>query len=559
MANRTLQTRIKNKSDSSSNWTNSTFTSVKGELYVYESSTLPKLKVGDGVNKVKDLPFVDNTEADKAPAIKLAIPSQLSVLKYNGSSQAANVNYNEVTMDVGGEKSGNIPNTYVLSVTPKSGYIWENGTSTTKYISWKIDLGDSDVKLVNNITSVNLTSVVSQAIQVELTNASGVTVSSSNTNCVTATYSSSLQAIILTPGSTTGTATITITTTPNTYYNSKSITLSVTNNVAISNTFGDNDWATIKAVVQAGQATNYSGWTVGATKMIRLSSNTYYSSESKFKTIDGNFNVFIVDLSPSEITFQCFKSISGRCILALNDARYDQVISYSLGRFEDEYSNNFALSDDVALVYQTEESVGTWENILHRTLEESRGGCQPLISSFPSDLVNVMSYYAYDNYVIEEHRYGEYLNGSGLEGYIPTFQAGVATAPLTTLARLALPAAEEILGSFWYETSTDADNPQVCNTYDGAQFAYYKNGNPTLTVRHDRSSTSDTGVKMWLRNIRYVYFTQNQNYDDSFHLCGLAYDSTYFSIKDEPNSHVVFRPSANTSLAISPIFKICAE
>ena len=62
MATSTLKTRIKHKIGTAAEWqtaaTNSQFKPLDGELIIYESTTTPMLKVGDGTSLVTALPFV---------------------------------------------------------------------------------------------------------------------------------------------------------------------------------------------------------------------------------------------------------------------------------------------------------------------------------------------------------------------------------------------------------------------------------------------------------------------------------------------------------------------
>ena len=60
MSTTKIKTRIQNKHDITANWSQATFTSLPGEFYVYDDYSPPKLKIGDGVHAVKDLPFEDN-------------------------------------------------------------------------------------------------------------------------------------------------------------------------------------------------------------------------------------------------------------------------------------------------------------------------------------------------------------------------------------------------------------------------------------------------------------------------------------------------------------------
>ena len=82
MANKTFQTRVQSKIDTSENWSKATnFVPLKGEICIY--SDLHRMKVGDGTTKINDLDFFETvassttlgsikadakTEADTVPA-----------------------------------------------------------------------------------------------------------------------------------------------------------------------------------------------------------------------------------------------------------------------------------------------------------------------------------------------------------------------------------------------------------------------------------------------------------------------------------------------------------
>lgn len=59
-----LNTRIKQKHDTAENWSKATnFIPQNGELIVYDaddSNPSPRFKVGNGIDKVNDLPFSDD-------------------------------------------------------------------------------------------------------------------------------------------------------------------------------------------------------------------------------------------------------------------------------------------------------------------------------------------------------------------------------------------------------------------------------------------------------------------------------------------------------------------
>lgn len=67
MAVKTMQTRIQQKSDTEQNWNNSNLVPLSGELIIYlpdENHTASRLKIGDGITVVTNLPFVDASVID---------------------------------------------------------------------------------------------------------------------------------------------------------------------------------------------------------------------------------------------------------------------------------------------------------------------------------------------------------------------------------------------------------------------------------------------------------------------------------------------------------------
>lgn len=66
MSPKTIQTRIASKSDTTQNWEkNPNFVPFLGEICIYTNRftnnniSIPGVKIGDGINYIKDLPFID--------------------------------------------------------------------------------------------------------------------------------------------------------------------------------------------------------------------------------------------------------------------------------------------------------------------------------------------------------------------------------------------------------------------------------------------------------------------------------------------------------------------
>lgn len=88
---------------------------------------------------------------------KLSVPSQSGTLTYNGSSQSPTWNnYNDLQLRITGVIASIDAGTYTVGFTPKDGYSWTDGTTSTKNVDWVIN------KASNNFT-VSPTSVTIQA------------------------------------------------------------------------------------------------------------------------------------------------------------------------------------------------------------------------------------------------------------------------------------------------------------------------------------------------------------------------------------------------------------
>lgn len=85
MANKTLNTRIQHKTDTTENWLKAeSFSPLKGELIIYQDSDNTQAKIGDGVTNVNQLPFLFN------------IPNLLQRI-VDLETKLANLTYNEDT------------------------------------------------------------------------------------------------------------------------------------------------------------------------------------------------------------------------------------------------------------------------------------------------------------------------------------------------------------------------------------------------------------------------------------------------------------------------------
>jgi hypothetical protein len=94
MAVKTMQTRIQQKTDIEANWNQSDLVPFAGELIVYAPDSehaASRLKIGDGVTIVKNLPFVNVDAADLDNITAARVAHKLifgdGAYQYDGSEQ----------------------------------------------------------------------------------------------------------------------------------------------------------------------------------------------------------------------------------------------------------------------------------------------------------------------------------------------------------------------------------------------------------------------------------------------------------------------------------------
>lgn len=67
------------------------------------------------------------------------ISTVIANLTYNGEEQSPTIiGYDSNTMTIGGTTSGINAGNYEVTFTPKNGYKWSDGSTTTKSVTWTI-------------------------------------------------------------------------------------------------------------------------------------------------------------------------------------------------------------------------------------------------------------------------------------------------------------------------------------------------------------------------------------------------------------------------------------
>ena len=173
-------------------------------------------------NPVKNKVITAEINALKA----LRLPVQEGTLTYTGSVQSAAWDgYDSDKMTRGGTESGTNTGTYNATFTPISPYKWSDNTSSAKNASWSITKATGTLDLSS--TSVSTIMNKSKTVMLTTNSDGAVSVSSSNTNRVTASVSG--KTITVTGGTEEGAATLTVTVAGTANYTSASKTISVTN------------------------------------------------------------------------------------------------------------------------------------------------------------------------------------------------------------------------------------------------------------------------------------------------------------------------------------------
>lgn len=153
------------------------------------------------------------------------IPSQSGTLTYSGSNQSPTwSNYSSTELTLAGTTSGTNAENYNATFTPTANYIWSDGSTTAKIVSWSIGKASGAVSLSKTSTAITSDSAT-ENITITKTGDGALSASSSDASIVTASISSLTLTIT---GSNTGTATVTVSLAASTNYTAASATLLVT-------------------------------------------------------------------------------------------------------------------------------------------------------------------------------------------------------------------------------------------------------------------------------------------------------------------------------------------
>jgi len=442
------------------------------------------------------------------------VPAQSGTLTYNGNSQTPSwSNYNSAQLTLGGTTTGTNATSYNATFTPKADYMWSDGSTTDKTVSWSIGKAAGSMTLSASSVTLNASNLT-KTVTVTRPGDGAVTATSSNISVATVSVSGTT-VTIKHVNQTTGTATITIKVAAGTNH-----TAPANKTVAVTAQFmptkkalNDQTWAEIRQVSDAGKGSEY--WNVGDRKGVLV--------KGTVGTLAVNTTLYVYILgfnhnSAKEgagIHFGTFKSaLTNGADVCLIDSYYGSYQSYNGTKYFQ--MNHWGTSSNYNTNYGGWKACDMRYDILGSTNKAPSGyGAQKttsvvgydaptntatspvantLMAALPSDLRAVMKPIT------------KYTDSVGNSSNV----AGNVTASVDYLPLLA---EFEIFGTRSYANQYE-QNSQV-------QYDYYKSGNSKVKYRH--SSTGSTAI-WWERSPYYG----NGNYFCGVYTGGDA-TSTYAS------------------------------
>ena len=453
------------------------------------------------------------------------VPAQSGTLTYNGNSQTPSwSNYNSAQLTLGGTTTGTNATSYNATFTPKADYMWSDGSTTDKTVSWSIGKAAGSMTLSASSVTLNASNLT-KTVTVTRPGDGAVTATSSNISVATVSVSGTT-VTIKHVNQTTGTATITIKVAAGTNH-----TAPANKTVAVTAQFmptkkalNDQTWAEIRQVSDAGKGSEY--WNVGDRKGVLV--------KGTVGTLAVNTTLYVYILgfnhnSAKEgagIHFGTFKSaLTNGADVCLIDSYYGSYQSYNGTKYFQ--MNHWGTSSNYNTNYGGWKACDMRYDILGSTNKAPSGyGAQKttsvvgydaptntatspvantLMAALPSDLRAVMKPIT------------KYTDSVGNSSNV----AGNVTASVDYLPLLA---EFEIFGTRSYANQYE-QNSQV-------QYDYYKSGNSKVKYRH--SSTGSTAT-WWERSPNY-------------------YTSTYFClVLTNGNASVT---NASGSYGLAPAFMV---
>ena len=418
------------------------------------------------------------------------VPAQSGTLTYNGNSQTPSwSNYNSAQLTLGGTTSGTNATSYNATFTPKADYMWSDGSTTAKTVSWSIGKAAGSMTLSASAVTLNSAALTAE-VTVTRPGDGAITASSSNTGVATVSVSGN-KVTIKHVNQTTGTATITIKVAAGTNHTAPADkTVAVTAQfMPTKKALNDQTWAEIRQVSDAGQGSSY--WSVGDRKAVLVNGTVGTLA------VNQTLYVYILGFNHNSakegngIQFGTFKTaLSGGTDVCLVDGSYNSYKTDGSKIFNMNHWGNYNYGGWKAcdLRYDILGSTNKAPVNYGKARATSDTGydaptntatspvANTLMAALPTDLRAVMKPIT------------KYTDNKGNS-------SDVAANVTSSLDYLPLLAEQEIFGGNRTYSNQYEKNSQV-------QYAYYSAGNSKVKYRH--SATGSTAY-WWERSPSYYY------------------------------------------------------
>ena len=419
------------------------------------------------------------------------VPAQSGTLTYNGNSQTPSwSNYNSAQLTLGGTTSGTNATSYNATFTPKADYMWSDGSTTAKTVSWSIGKAAGSMTLSASAVTLNSAALTAE-VTVTRPGDGAITASSSNTGVATVSVSGN-KVTIKHVNQTTGTATITIKVAAGTNHTAPADkTVAVTAQfMPTKKALNDQTWAEIRQVSDAGQGSSY--WSVGDRKAVLVNGTVGTLA------VNQTLYVYILGFNHNSakegngIQFGTFKTaLSGGTDVCLVDGSYNSYKTDGSKIFNMNHWGNYNYGGWKAcdLRYDILGSTNKAPVNYGKARATSDTGydaptntatspvANTLMAALPADLRAVMKPIT------------KYTDNKGNS-------SDVAANVTSSLDYLPLLAEQEIFGGNRTYSNQYEKNSQV-------QYAYYSAGNSKVKYRH--SATGSTAY-WWERSPFYNYY-----------------------------------------------------
>lgn len=443
------------------------------------------------------------------------VPAQSGTLTYNGNSQTPSwSNYNSAQLTLGGTTSGTNATSYNATFTPKADYMWSDGSTTAKTVSWSIGKAAGSMTLSASAVTLNSAALTAE-VTVTRPGDGAITASSSNTGVATVSVSGN-KVTIKHVNQTTGTATITIKVAAGTNHTAPADkTVAVTAQfMPTKKALNDQTWAEIRQVSDAGQGSSY--WSVGDRKAVLVNGTVGTLA------VNQTLYVYILGFNHNSakegngIQFGTFKTaLSGGTDVCLVDGSYNSYKTDGSKIFNMNHWGNYNYGGWKAcdLRYDILGSTNKAPVNYGKARATSDTGydaptntatspvANTLMAALPADLRAVMKPIT------------KYTDNKGNS-------SDVAANVTSSLDYLPLLAEQEIFGGNRTYSNQYEKNSQV-------QYAYYSAGNSKVKYRH---SATGSAAYWWERSpfysnnhtFCYVNTYGNANYYTAWYSYGLA-------------------------------------